>query len=202
VRFGSMKGWQFAIGDGSPNLLCALWMRDVEHIQVPGDPTVPGPLDCDTLPGPSTGDQPGLGAEWLAWWWSIIDMSERPPILPPDLVTEPAYDTPDPLGLARLPLMRKVVARRYAEHLSWNINRDRDTDRRQRMNGTRTTEVVRSIEADLGRKVRPFEVRVTLLPVRDDRIRQVTETTYLVPEQVYDGPDWPIWLRSLLLRIA
>jgi hypothetical protein len=202
MHYGGMKSWQIGVGGAEPFLLGALWIRDVEHIEVPPDPTVPGPLDTDSLPAPSAAAVPGLGDEWLAWWRSIVDMSKRPPLSPPDLHTEPAHDTPDPLGLARLPLMRKLVAQRWPEHLRWNTERNLDPLNRRTHPNPRTSEVVREIEAELGRKVRPFNVRFLLLPVRDDQIRQVEKFRYLVPERIYDGPQWPGWLRELVLRIG
>ena len=70
MHYGGMKSWQIGVGGAEPFLLGALWIRDVEHIEVPPDPTVPGPLDTDSLPAPSAAAVPGLGDEWLAWWRS------------------------------------------------------------------------------------------------------------------------------------
>jgi hypothetical protein len=63
-------------------------------------------------------------------------------------------------------------------------------------------EVVRAVEAALGRRARPFRLDLTLLRVRDDRILRPEPDHYLVPERVYAGPGWPGWLRSVVERIA
>ena len=62
------------------------------------------------------------GEEWLAWWISLVDRRPRPPlrVRPPDHA-EPAYDTPDSLGLARLPALCRPVARRWFEFQYWRI---------------------------------------------------------------------------------
>jgi hypothetical protein len=204
MRYEGMKSWQVGVGDAEPFTLCALWIRDVELIPVPPDETVPGPLQTGLLPPPSSTyvDRTALVREWRAWWHSIVDRTERPPVLPPDLTVEPALDTPDPLGLARLPRLAELVRRRWPEHLRWNTERHRDPAGRRAAPNLMTGEVVREVEAELGRKLRPFNLKVTLLPVRDDRILRVEPYRYLVPEQVYDSPRWPVWLRGLIQELG
>jgi hypothetical protein len=204
MRYEGMKSWQVGVGDAEPFALCALWVRDVERVAVAPDDIVPGPLDTGPLAAPSLPgvDQSTLAWQWRAWWASIVDRTERPPVLPPDLSVEPALDTPDPLGLARLPQLAEVVRRRWPEHLRWNTERHRDPANRRAAPNLTTGEVVREVEAELGRKLRPFNVRFTLLPVRDDRILRVEPFRYLVPEQVYDSPRWASWLRPLIMELG
>jgi len=61
---------------------------------------------------------------------------------------------------------------------------------------------VREVEATLGRKAAPFRLTFRLLPVRDDRIRQIDAAHYLVPERVYLGAGWPAWLHAVVARVA
>jgi hypothetical protein len=117
-------------------------------------------------------------------------------------VPEPAYDTPDPLGLAPLPALRAVVARRWREANEWHSTRARAGMTRHVPPSGVDGEVVRTVERALGRRVRPFRAEFMLLPVRDNAIRRVFEHRYLVPEGVYDGPDWVPWLHTLVLRIG
>jgi hypothetical protein len=199
VRFEGMKSWQVGVGDAEPLVLCALWIRDVERIPAAPDDTVPGPLDTVGLPRPSPNvDRFTLVREWRAWWRSIVDRSERPPVLPPDTSVEPAFGTPDPLGLARLPRLAALVRRREPEHLRWSAGRHRDPAAPNPMTG----EVAREVEAALGRKLRPFSLQFCLLPVRDDRILRVEPFRYLVPERVYESPRWRTWLRPLIKRLG
>jgi len=205
MRFGGKhRSWQIGVGDAETFLLGALWLRDVEHLAVPLDETVPGPVDADRLSPPSTdpADRPDLRREWLEWWHSIIDHAERPPLLPPDPSLEPAFDTPDPLGLARLPRLGAVAARRWTDYLEWRNEHYRDWRTRRTEPNPETGNVVRAVETELGRKLRPFELRFSLVPVRDDRILRVEPNRYLVPERVYGSARWPAWLRTLIFEVG
>jgi hypothetical protein len=192
--------WRVSVRAGEGILVFALWLRDVEGIDVPPSPLVPGPLDVDELPPPFVGaHDPRLGAQWLAWWTSLVDRRPRPPMPVPDEV-EPAYDTPDPLGLARLPALRGHVVRRWTEYLH---GRTADPFTSRRPPGDRRIgEVVREVEAGLGRAVAPFSLTFTLLPVRDDRIRQVEPAHYLIPERVHADEAWTRWLRAVIRDVA
>jgi hypothetical protein len=53
-----------------------------------------------------TAHGPQLGVEWLTWWTSLVD--RRPQPSPADDDAEPAFDTPDPLGLTPLPALRGI----------------------------------------------------------------------------------------------
>jgi hypothetical protein len=134
-----------------------------------------------------------------------VDRRPRPPLQPPDDDAEPAHDTPDPLGLARLPALRGQVTRRWTEFLHWRTAHHRAhgtfADRRP-VGDLRETNTVREVEAALGRKAAPFSLTFTLLPVREDRIRQVETAHYLVPERVYLGAGWPAWLRAVVAEVA
>jgi hypothetical protein len=148
---------------------------------------------------------PRLGDEWLAWWISLVDRRPRPPVLPPDDDAEPAHDTPDPLGLARLPALRGHVTRRWTEFLHWRTayHRAHGTFASRRPVGDlRDNDAVRDVEATLGRRAAPFSLTFTLLPVRDDRIRLVETAHYLVPERVYLDAGWSAWLRTVVAEVA
>ena len=58
------------------------------------------------------------------------------------------------------------------------------------------------LERELARKARPFSLDLVLLPVRDDQNRPAGADRYLVPERVYDGPQWLGLLRGLLIPRA
>jgi hypothetical protein len=180
---------------------CALWIRATERIDVPADPLVPGPLDIDALPAATVVADAALGIEWLHWWWSLVDPPDRRPRLPLGPAPEPAYDTPDPLGLARLPALRDLVARQWPEARRWHSRRALDKDR-HRVPAAGDSRTVLAVERELGRRLRPFDVEFILLPVRDDTIRRVYDGRYLVPERVYAGPAWSSWLRELVKRVG
>src|SRR5262249_33767512 len=156
VRSANIGSWQISISADVVTPVFALWLRDIEAIEVPRSPLVPGPLDMGGLPPPlGEAHDPRLGEAGLTWWISLVDRRPQPPLLPPDDDVEPAYDTPDQLGLARLPALRGHVTRRWAEFLPWRTayHRAHGTFGSRRLVGDlRDNDTVREVEATLGRK--------------------------------------------------
>ncbi|MEO3743769.1 hypothetical protein [Plantactinospora sp. B5E13] len=205
--------WRMGIRRWDYLLDCALWMRAAERIDPPAHWLVPGPLDLDQPPAPSPavgqpaaqargggGTDEVLGEEWLGWWLSLVDPTRQP--VRPENTLEPADDTPDPLGLAPYPTLRRIVARRSGEALDWHTARRNLEFERHPPGSPVTSSIAYETERSLGRPLRPFSVEFVLLPVSDEVIRRVDEEHYLVPEQVYDSHRWPVWLRNLLTRIG
>jgi hypothetical protein len=180
---------------------CALWIRAAERIDAPPGGIVPGPLEIDPLPAATTHPDPTLDAEWIVWWHSLVGAPgrDRSPCEP---VPEPAYDTPDPLGLAGRPVLSEVIVRRWAEVRAWNADRTAAGLAAHVPPPLIDVRIVQEYEQSIGRKAKPFDVELILLPVREDTIRHVFDHRYLVPERFYDGPQWPDWLRGLLNRIG
>ena len=182
MRFAKFGSWQIDIKADVSTPVFALWLRDVEAIEVPSSPLVPGPLDMGDLPPPlGEAHDPRLGEEWLSWWTSLV--KGRPRQLP----------------------QHDAEAQRWTEFLHWRTAyfRAHGTFARRRPIGDlRETNTVREVEAALGRKAARFSLTFTLLPVRDDRIRPVDATHYLVPERVYLGAGWPAWLRDVVADVA
>jgi hypothetical protein len=204
MRLASIRSWRMSVRADEGPTVFALWLRDVEAIEVPPSPLVPGPLDVVDLPPPlGAVHDLRLGEEWLAWWVSLVERRPRP-ALSKGYGVEPAYDTSDPLGVARLPALRGYVTRRWTEFQDWRIavHRASGTFASRRPADLRENRVVREVEAALGRKAAPFSLAFTLLPVRDDRIRKVGSGHYLVPERVYLGATWPAWLRTVVAEVA
>jgi hypothetical protein len=191
MRLSGTSSWRVAIG-GDPLVDCALWIRDTERLPVADDPLVPGPADLDHPPGPISTSDDALGAEWLGWWFSLVAPERR--LHAPVFDAEPAYGTPDPLGLAPYPALAAVVARRWPEAMRWT--------RRHRARSMMVGQVVTEVERDLGRPVAPFSVEFIMLPVRDEVIRQVSQVRFLVPDPAVAGPGWTDWLRDLFTRLG
>jgi hypothetical protein len=199
MRLSGTKSWQISVGT---NMLidCALWIRAVERLAVPADPLVPGPLDLERPPAPiSTADE-SIAAEWLGWWHSLVDPAARG--VPPGRMLEPAYDTPDPLGLAAYPLLAAIVTRRWQQASEWHHERQRKYIEAQLPPSPMISKQVAAFERALGRRVRPFTVEFVLIAVRDEVIREINPQRYLVPDKVYDGPNWAGWIRDLVARVG
>jgi len=205
VQFTNVGSWRMDIKADVSTPVFALWLRDIESIEVPPSPLVPGPLDMGDLPPPlDEAHDPRLGEEWLAWWISLVDRQSRPP-QPRDENAEPE-DTAAQLGVTQLSALRGPATRRWLEFLHWRtayLRAHGTFERRRRpVDSLRETNIVREVEATLGRKAAPFSLAFTLLPVRDDRIRPVDPAHYLVPERVYLGAGWPAWLRTVVAKVA
>jgi hypothetical protein len=199
VRLGGPISWRISVRRWEYLIDCALWIREAERIEAPPHHLVPGRLELAELPVPTERD--GVpGAEWLGWWCSLVDA--RRPAPPPEVTPEPADDTPDPLGLAPYPTLRRVVAGRWREANDWHLARKRDDFARHGPGSAMTSEIARQVERSLNRSLRPFSVEFLLLPVRDEVIRRVDHEHYLVPERLYDSPRWTVWLRDLVSRIG
>jgi hypothetical protein len=183
----------------------ALWFRAAERIDVPAGGVVPAALDIDPLPEPSqaTDRAADLTRAWLAWWHALTGAGSPSgsfdPAHPPVAFS---YSPPDYRGFRDWPTLGRIVAARWAEGHRWANNRKRDGIRAGLVHGPRTNTVVSDLERALGRTARPFSLDLIVLPVLEDEIRHVADDRYLVPERVYDSPDWPDLLRTLITPIA
>jgi hypothetical protein len=193
----------------------ALWVRAAERIDVPAGGTVPGPLDVEPLPEPTTGPDDGLAEGWSGWWAELTGQPRWPSGRLADLAAERAvmagpppprvqFFPPDFPGLARWPALQRVVARRWPEVSRWHNERKTAgvAELRRHRPSAPESRVVADVERTLGRRVPAFDVEFVVVPVRDTQIRRLTEARYLVPESVYGEPDWTEWLRTLVLRLA
>src|SRR2546421_214909 len=198
MRLGRGPSWQISVDRWNQAYDRALWFRAAERIDAPAGGSVPGPLDIDPLPEPSTGGADpggdGSGDElvegWLAWWHALNGMPRWRPGDPADPAagrvpgfgpTPWVFGPPDFAGLAAWPALQRVVAERWPEGDAWHSRRKgagllhlrREITRQQR-----EPPVVRDVERQLRRRVPPFELELVLLPVRDEEIRPVGEAKY------------------------
>jgi hypothetical protein len=178
-----------------------LWVGAAERIVAAG-PLVPGPLEIDPLPQATTIPNAEMNAGWLAWWESVVHatstFSPSMGFSPPDL----SFIPPGFEGLQPWPGFREVVVRRWQQAHDWHTTRKRAGMTEHLPPPLTDTLVVEQVETSLRRRVKPFVLELILLPVRDDEIRRVYETRYLVPERVYDGPGWPDVLRPLVTDLG
>ena len=205
MRLAGSPSWRISADRWPVSFDWALWFRACERINVESEGVVPGPVDIDPLPDPSTdrSEAAELAAGWLAWWQSLIAL---PPLSPPfDRAHRPAvlaFGPPGFPGLADWPALQRVVTRRWRQADDWHTARMKAGLEAGPHGGARTGQVVADLERELGRKARPFSLDLVLLPVRDDQVRPIGPDRFLVPEGVYDGPRWPGLLRGLLIPRA
>lgn len=204
MRMLGSDSWRMSIGGGSLLHDWALWIRAAERIDVPAGGVVPGPLDIARLPAPSVESGAPLAEGWLGWWHAVLDAARRVdcgtgwaggdrlgPLLSPDFA-----------GLTAWPALREVVVRRWSEAHDWHSARSKEHLPGQLPGVPNYGAIISEIERFLGRPSVPFELEVTLLPVRDNEIRPIDGARFLAPESLYGSPAWHDWLRPMLTRLV
>ncbi len=186
----------------------ALWLRAAEDIDVPAGGMVPGPLD-DAPPEPvrPLADPAAAAEGWRAWWAAIVTRSDHEPSAAERGAVRRAYEAAPQhpvqadAALAPWPELAVVAHAQAGEFHTWHNARKAAGLRLQGAGDYRDGRVVKDLERRLGRTAPPFVVELLVLPVRDDDIRPAQPGRYLVPERVYDAPDWPERLEPLLLPL-
>ena len=201
MHLGGGPSWQISTDRGNQAYDWALWIRAAERIHVPAGGLVPGPLAIDPLPEPSTTPGTNLAEGWRDWWEGLARMPRWQPDRSAGPPPQVAYLPPDFPGLARWPDLQRVAVDRWREAQDWHSGR-RAAGVDRGMVQPRESLLVLEIERELSRRVPPFDLEFILLPVLDAEVREVTPTRYLVPESVYDSPQWTEWLRPVILRLA
>jgi hypothetical protein len=198
---GRPRSWQIRVDRWNEVHDLALWIRAAERIEVPAGAAVPGPLDIDRLPAPTIGPTPELAEGWRGWWQALVGLPRfewRPPEPPPGPPPQSAFFPPHFDGLAGWPLLRAVLARRFDEAHAWHTGR---TEAELPGRIPQMPNLSRIVSGARGWRARPFLLDLVVLPVLDDEVRQVGDDRYLVPERIFDGPDFPGWLRAVVTRL-
>ncbi|MFF5219398.1 hypothetical protein [Micromonospora sp. NPDC000442] len=176
-----------------------LWIRTAERIDVSAGGVVPGPLDIAPLPAPALASAAPLAEGWLGWWRAVLDLPR--PADRVDLARYTELGPPDFAGLTAWPALHEVVVRRWSEAEDWHRTRSRAGMLAHPPGTADHSTFVGEIERALGRRSAPFKLEFILLPVRDDKVRPIDETRFLVPERLYDSPAWFDWLRPVVTRL-
>jgi hypothetical protein len=226
----SSGAWQIHVDEWIWPCEMVLWLRAAEAIDVPAGGLVPGPLDTGPLhapmppsptatpvpPSPTATPVPPsptatpesateLAEGWLAWWHAVLRQPRpQPPTepgQPPALPT--GFDDfwpPVFRGLRPWPALREVARRRWPQAHEWHSARARAAIAARSFPSLRENDAVRGVRRRLHRRLAPFRLELMVVPVRDDEIRHIEATRYLVPERVYAGAQWPQLLEPLIVR--
>ncbi len=186
----------------------ALWLRAAERIDVPAGGVVPGPLDDDPpAPARPLADPVAAADGWRRWWSAIVTPAADDPVVAdgPEVWAARAADRirriEPAAALAPWPELAAAAEARLREFHTWHTARKVAGLQRHGSGDDRDGRVVRELERRLGRSAPPFVVELLVLPVRDDEVRPAGSDRYLVPERVYDGPDWSGRLEGLLVPL-
>jgi hypothetical protein len=217
MRRRGTSSWQIRVERCGQAFDLPLWVRAAERIETAGA-LVPGPLEIDPVPAPSTSSAVGaqLAEGWTVWWEAIVRRPAPDPVVASftvaDVVTElnpsafrapdEKYSPPDFPGLRQWPVLRETMERRWLEGHEWHGAHKRyGLDGRLPLRPD-NNRVVADVERTLGRNLRPFLLELIVLPVRDEEIRRVWDGRYLVPERLYDGPGWQDVLQRIVVRLG
>ncbi|WP_156893022.1 hypothetical protein [Actinokineospora enzanensis] len=190
--FSGPESWSIGVKPSDQGFDWALWFRAAERIDV----DVVGETDLTPLPDPSTPRPADLTDGWLRWWETLVAHRTR---TDPTFADISRFAPPDFAGLADHPALQAVVAARWPEADTWHSRRKRAA--MSRPHG-REGDIVRAVEAEIGHEAAPFAIRITVLPIVEDRVRRVGSSLYLVPEQIYATSTYDTWLHGLVRALA
>lgn len=206
MRHAGVSSWVIRVSEWDEQLDWALWFRAAERIDVQVGDAVTGPPDVDPLPEPSLSSGEPLAAGWQWWWQTVVSRPEPPGRPTREIMADlTRFGPPDFDGLADYPALQRVVVARWSEANAWHSARKRagiDAFRAEIDKRGREGTIVRAVEAEIGHKAAPFELRIIVLPVLDNEIRPAGNLTFLVPERLRATDAYDQWLRQVVRVLA
>jgi hypothetical protein len=219
MQLAGTTSWRMAT-DEPQSLLMALYVRDASGLSPQVDPDIPS-----LEPGVPFREKPSpvdrvASAQWGDWWQQLLDGGGFWPDhkSPPDvsrLRADPElqrifywpsrYLPPDFVGLSGTPELQALVRRHYEAARVWSDARKHEfvalSTARQRV--SLESEVVRTVERDLGRAARPFAFDLRVLPVASVRAWHLSPDRALVTRALFrDRAAYGKWLRPIVLELA
>lgn len=181
------------------SLLLALHLRDAARLRPPTSPLLPDlpPLDPAAVPLPTAGgDLTGLeaaGRQWARWWAASFPggADALTSILPPRFP-----------GLAGMPELRGLAELGMDDAVTWSA-RAREVERRvlaRTPTALFETNLVAEVEHELGRRIRPFQLGVVVLPVQGAHHWDVLGRPVISLGLRADRDGYLAWLRERLVR--
>ncbi|MBS2549428.1 hypothetical protein KGQ19_21425 [Catenulispora sp. NL8] len=209
MKISGSDSWEIRVTDFDWLLVPALWIRAAERIDVPVAGVVTAPLDIEEMPEPSADTGAASGAALTQGWlylWNVAVL--WPQLKDQKVLAEVArFAPPDFEALADFPEFRRVFAARWPQAHAWHSARKRAgiealLDRADGAGRDVEGQVVRAVEAEIGRKSAPFSLHLIVLPVAEDLIRPAGEGTYLVPERFRRTDGYQRWLTTVVRELA
>ncbi|MFD5751642.1 hypothetical protein [Streptomyces sp. NPDC127033] len=189
-------GWQIQVRERY-SLTMGLFARDAAGLRPrmdlhipPLSPTVDIRSDFARLAGPRTTD------EWETWWSRELlrETESGPGLYPPHF---PA--------LASCPQLGALVRACFDDAVAWNVRRHRRSGGFPAGDESYAPEagLVGAVEAEIGRRARPFRLVVTQLPVAEETGWRVARDHVLVSEgRRRNTSAYGEWLTPMIRELA
>ena len=175
VRNAGRTSWRIEFDEPQP-LVIGLFVRDVagltsRHVWLPhAEPPTPR----------ANGEGPEDAArQWDLWWDRALSVDWNMPGPSQEQLAPSWWIPPDFESLQSAPALQAVVARHFYDAVAWSKDRKREYVElmigtpdprpfhrgRSRGRGLDETRLVAGLERNLGRPARPFQLRITEIPV-------------------------------------
>jgi hypothetical protein len=202
---GTLKGrpsWRVMV-DMPRTLVVALHLRDAAGLQVRGAHTVPSLEPFVDLDGALVSYAGEAAAEaWALWWDGLLDrhpeFSGVPPLVP-DPFPELAVDLRALIGIG-LPAADAWFEARKHEDMQERLRRQRRNEGRTHSPITPVAQLVNELEEELGRPVAPFDLLISILPVRGVWGRRVRRDHVLISKSLIEYVDGAAALLEPVVR--
>jgi|GEM_PF-665131 len=201
-------------------LLMALYVRDASGLRPQVDPDIPAleptvPIDEHPSPLDSI-----ASAQWAQWWQHLLDGGgfwpehknasdlsrlTHDPELQRLFYWPSRYLASNYAGLSSTPELQALVRRQHEAARAWSEARKYEfvalSSARQRV--LLESEIVRAVERGLGRRARPFELDIRVVPVAAVQAWRLSSRRALVTRALFgDRAAYIEWLRPIIEELA
>lgn len=219
MQLAGTTSWKMST-DEPQSLLMALYVRDACGLRPQVDPDIPR-----LEPSVSFGENPSpeeslASSQWAEWWQQLLDgggfwPEDKYPADFSRLSHDPElqrlfywpsrYLASDYSGLSGTPELQTLVRRHHEAARVWSEARKQEfialSTARQR--ASVESQIVRSVERGLGRRSRPFEFDLRVLPVAGVQAWRLSPGRALVTRALYSDRDaYRMWLRPIVQELA
>jgi hypothetical protein len=180
MRFAGRESWQVSHGTNVA-VNTALFLRDTLALSVDTVPELPGLSPSVPVFVPPGVNRAAISEEWLGWWADIIDFARAE--MPRERQEVPVDS--ESTSLRTRPAIRAAVLALRERTAAY----DRDRGVRSAPGSLPVGEVVRGVEAALGRPVRPFRLVITEVAVQGAVWERMTPTHVIASDDFLADPS-------------
>lgn len=194
MRYAGSSSWQVRSGT-SRELVIGLFVRDAAALRPRTDIEVPPLMPAVEVRASLAGlAVPEASVQWARWWNRELTGQDRADrgSLSPDV----SFGVGEELGV--------LVRECFEDAVRWSSARGReDAEVMRRGDRFRLGDLVRAVEAEMGRKARPFDLKVTELPLAGAVGWRVSKRHVMVSRALReDAAGYRQWLTPVIRELA